>query len=565
VEQERYFTVKQTAQADRFLSIPLNENLRVEGGNYVFSLGGEEISFDYRGGSLKDFVDALNRRGRDKIQASLIAVRPGTKSLLIEGKLTGEQNRLGFSGAAEIFGQQIGMIEAVSETAQNLGSGNAAAGQSISFPVNPGVPSSPSMVLKFDTSTTVRPSEASSPQPPPGPEIPPAGSVSYGGIVIENDSSSITLPTWTPPLSPSPQTDDMNLVSLLFSDGSSVDLPPLSDSDEWNSHTYRLSDFAVDKTVVSIEINNRNTHRDLSLQDIQVYDASSIGGVRPLNSVSTAQDAIITMEGIEIQRPTNDIDDLIPGVTVNIRTASDRPVKLGVEPDREAVKDALISLVGNYNRLMAEINVLTRTDSKVIEELSYLSKEEQDDYKKRLGAFQSDITLSQFRSNLQRVISASYPTSAERDLALLAQIGIGTDVRRGGASSGYDPSRLRGYLEIDEKALDAAMTSKLSAIKELFGNDTDGDLLADTGVAFVLEAMTKPYVETGGFVALKTGTVDNRIDQEQRRIQTLDRQLTARETELKIQYGRMESAYNTMEQMSGTLDRFSEQNSSNNR
>jgi flagellar hook-associated protein 2 len=567
VEQERFFTVKQTAQADRFLSTPLDDKFKVDSGTYTFTVGKDEISFNFKGGSLKEFVEAVNRRGQNKLQASLISVTSGSKSLLIESKVTGEENRLGFQGAAERLGEQTGMVEKSYDTRRTIIDDPmmVKAGEKTSIPVNPGIASSSSLVLRFETSTAIKPSEAwSPPKPPPGPSIPAAGSVSYGGIVIDNDATKVELPAWTPPVPPK-RVDDMSFVSLAFSDGTTKDLPALGDSTSFSSHQYRLDEISNGKTIVSIEVTNKNTHRDVSLRNIEVFDPSSVGGVKPLNAVSQAQDAIIGMEGIEIKRSSNSIDDLLPGVTLTVRAATEKPVKLNVEPDREGVKEAIIGLVGNYNRLMAEINILTRTDDKVIEELSYLTKEEQDDYRKRLGAFQADSTLGQFRGTLQRVAAAAYPTSMERDLALLTQIGIGTDIRRGGASAGYDPSRLRGYLEIDEKALDAAIASKFAGMKELFGYDSNGDLLADTGVAYSLETMTKPYVETGGFIALKTGTVDNRIDQERRRIDTLDRQLANKEADLKVQYGQMESAYSRMEQMSGTLDRFSQQNSNNNR
>jgi flagellar hook-associated protein 2 len=139
----------------------------------------------------------------------------------------------------------------------------------------------------------------------------------------------------------------------------------------------------------------------------------------------------------------------------------------------------------------------------------------------------------------------------EQDLSMLVQIGIGTDVRRAGATTGYDASRLRGYLEIDEKVLDSALLTKLSAIQQLFGYDTNGDLIVDSGIAYALEGLSKPYVETGGVVSLKTGT--------------LDRQLEAKEASLKRQYGNMESAYSRMEKMGTSLDNFSKQaNSINN-
>jgi flagellar hook-associated protein 2 len=95
--------------------------------------------------------------------------------------------------------------------------------------------------------------------------------------------------------------------------------------------------------------------------------------------------------------------------------------------------------------------------------------------------------------------------------------------------------------------------------------DTNGDLIADTGVAFNLDYLARPFVETGGIISLKTGTIDSRISQDTRRIETMDRQLAAREAALRVQCSQMESAYARMEQMSSSLDNFSRQNSNNNR
>jgi len=263
------------------------------------------------------------------------------------------------------------------------------------------------------------------------------------------------------------------------------------------------------------------------------------------------------MDGIQVNRSSNTIDDLIPSVTLTLKGSSDKPVKINVEPDRQASKDGIISLVANYNRLLADLNVLTRNDDKIIQELSYLSKDEQDEMKKKLGSLQGDSTLNTFKSTLQRLATSSYPTSLEREMAMLAQIGISTDARKAGSSQGYDASRLRGYLEIDEKVLDQALQSKLPAIKELFGKDTDGDLIVDSGFAFSLDNLIRPYVQTGGIIALKTSGLDNRIGQEEKRIESLDKQLAAKEQSLKQQYGKMEGALNSMEKTSSSLDQFS--------
>jgi flagellar hook-associated protein 2 len=100
----------------------------------------------------------------------------------------------------------------------------------------------------------------------------------------------------------------------------------------------------------------------------------------------------------------------------------------------------------------------------------------------------------------------------------------------------------------------------MPAIRELFASDTSGDLLADTGVAFNVDALMRPFVETGGIISIKTRTIESRITQDERRIATLDRQLAQREQELRIQYARMEAAFERMERMSSSLENLSQQN-----
>jgi flagellar hook-associated protein 2 len=357
----------------------------------------------------------------------------------------------------------------------------------------------------------------------------------------------------------------MAFLSLKFNDGSSAALPLLQDSSGFIPGSINLDEVSGGKSVASLEIVNNNTNRDLSIRNVTVFNPNPPKQeFLPDNVLSTAQDAIVVMEGIEIKRSSNEISDLIPGVTVIAKAPSDKTIKLSIEPDRESIKDAIITLVGNYNRLMGELNVLTRNDEKVLQELTYLTPEERAEMKGRLGAFSGDTMLGQFRNRLQQTVTGAYFTEAEQELSMLAQIGVGTDLRRSGAS-GYDPARLRGYLEIDEKLLDTALQKDLRPLQQLFGYDSTGDLIADSGVAVALDGITKPYVETGGVISLKTNAIDGKITQEERRIATLDRQLEAKEASLKREYANMESAYNRMESMGTSLENFNRQaNSINN-
>ncbi|MDP3179746.1 MAG: flagellar filament capping protein FliD, partial [Spirochaetaceae bacterium] len=167
------------------------------------------------------------------------------------------------------------------------------------------------------------------------------------------------------------------------------------------------------------------------------------------------------------------------------------------------------------------------------------------------------------RSSLQRIMMDPYTTDSGDRMRLLAQVGISTDARRPGSGQGFDASRLRGYLEIDEATLGKALQENFEGVRQLFGNDSDGDLLVDSGAAFALDALIKPYVETGGILSLKTTTLNSQVTSEKRKIEDIDRQLVVKETELKRKYGSMESSLNRMEGVSSSIDAFSKQGNNN--
>jgi flagellar hook-associated protein 2 len=355
-----------------------------------------------------------------------------------------------------------------------------------------------------------------------------------------------------------PRVDNLSILSLEFSDGTNVALPPVKDAEGFSQNQYQLYPLAEGKTITSININNDNTHRSVSIRNIQLFDPSPPdGNVKPLNPVSSAQDAIVLMDGIEIRRPSNKIDDLVPGVTINARAASETPVSLDVEIDTEAVKDAVITFVGNYNQLMAELNVLTRNDESVIRELSYLSAGEQEEMRAKLGVFSGDSDLVRFRGRLQQIVTSPYMDAAGQE-HLLSSFGITTDARRGG---GYDPSKMRGYLEINESAFDEALANDIDTLRQIFGRDSDGDMIVDSGLAYSMSQTVQPYVELGGIIASKTSNIDSRTASNDRRIETIDRQLTSKERTLKTQYGELEGAYTRMERLSDSLEQFGKQTS----
>ena len=126
---------------------------------------------------------------------------------------------------------------------------------------------------------------------------------------------------------------------------------------------------------------------------------------------------------------------------------------------------------------------------------------------------------------------------------------------------GYNPGKMRGYLEIDEKKLDENLRDNLDAIKSIFGYDSDGDLVIDSGIGYALDKQLTAYVQTGGILATKNSTLDRQIKASETKITKLESQLDEKEAQLRQKYGIMESTLNNLESQQGAIENFSKQNS----
>lgn len=573
VDETISVSVAKVATADRFLSRSLGRDFVVDAGEYVFTVGGKEIRLAYSGGSLKDFADALTRKGGEYLRASVVNDTKDTQVLLVESRKTGAENRLLFSGAAADLGVRTGMLERRTSAARDIPLTERAVaawaapldpsrysiadgvltlepGTELRVPVQPPVALDERMVLELSVKVEVLSEEQLAAARPAGPRVPDTGFIEFGGVRIESGRSQAPLPPWEEPQPPAVVNDPQ--VLFLESGGKLVALPGLADTGEFQKVTVEVGKLAG--SIDSLDLRNRNTHRRVSITDVALVDVTQRGEYVPAHAVSEASDAVLSLDGVEVTRAANVIDDVVPGVTLTLKAPSKGAVNLTVHRDEAAIKEAVLSLVGAYNRIITDIDVLTRKDEAVIAEAGYLTDEERKTASARLGLLTGETTLANLKSSMQRIMMNTYPTSRERELALLAQIGIATDLRQPG--SGIDKTRLRGYLEIDEAKLETAIASWPDAVRELFGNDTDGDLAVNAGVAYSLEALLRPYVQTGGIIPNRVAGTDTLIARGKREIADYEARLEAKEAELKRKYGLMESALSEMEQNAQRLKNF---------
>ena len=583
--------VIQAASSDRFLTDELENDFKVPVGTYTYKVGEKQITFNWKGGTLKDFSNAINKRGNNIIKSSIIGASAGNKSLLIEAVPTGKENRLIFEDDAKTFAFDSGMVDKIKSQTQTF-----ASSQTEILPVNKIEYDEPVYMpplsltnTKYDEekqTATVEPRGAYQVKVPEKilrdtdlhlqftitqketeditpeinktliqPELPDAGTAEYGGIIISNNLSDTNLNLPPEPPAPLEPVKTNSILYAVMEDGSEKEIPytPAEDGKAAQIDV-KLSEYPGLK---AIAVRNLNTGTSYKISSFTALDPVKDLGYGPKHPVSTADDAIIKYEGITITRSSNKIDDVVPEITLNIHDKTEKTATIAVKPDTEASKAAIIEFVGKYNQAVAELNILSQNKQEIIDELDYLSPDEKEAEQKKLGLFQSDFSLTNIKSNMSSTLAARYLFSDTAEITMLSQLGIATNA--GGYSGGYSQSKLRGYLEIDEKKLDDAISNHLDDIKMLFGYDSDGDLIVDTGIAYKLDKQISAYTQTGGILAMKTSSLDSKIKSSESKISKLENQMAKKEAELRNKYSQMEGSLNSLEAQQNTISNFTKQ------
>lgn len=585
------------ATSDRFLSGNIDKDMKVPAGNYNYKVGEKTIHFNWKGGKLSDWVNSLNKRSGQYIKASLIGVSKNQQSLLLESLKTGEENKLIFEEAALDFAKQIEMIDTVksekilfdstvssysspatkdSFVQQNLpliskdnvtvidGLINLPPRSGVTIAIPSAAKTNPQNVIEFkvkERDITDITEELNSVAK--GPSVPSSGGIDYKGVTVYNNPLETTLVL--PDVSnivPVQPVHDSSLVFIKNADGSETPFD-ISQFAKDSSTGERTVKFSVSEypEAVSVIFRNSNTGREYSVSVPDSYNEAEALGYAPIHAITTAADAKFKYEGITLSRPENDIDDVVPHITLHLHEKTEKTASIKIEPDKDSAKDALITFVGKYNQTIAELNILYQNKPEIINELDYLTDDEIEKQTEKLGMFFGDTTITSGKNSLQQIISNNYRFSEDAEITMLSQLGISTNASSG--ASGYNAAQLRGYLEIDEKKLDSVLENNLTEIKNIFGFDTDGDLIIDDGIGFKLDKQLTAWVQSGGILSSKTSALERSIKSSNTKISRLEEQLDKKEQELKKKYASMEGTLNSLESQSNTISNFSKQNSNN--
>ncbi|WP_337013557.1 flagellar filament capping protein FliD [Pantoea sp. AS142] len=249
--------------------------------------------------------------------------------------------------------------------------------------------------------------------------------------------------------------------------------------------------------------------------------------------VSAAQDAKLSVDGIEYTRSSNNISDIITGVTLNLNAKSkdSEPEQLTLTVDTSAIKTTLQDFVKQYNALLSE----TSADSKYVapsKDDGTSSSTGKDTAKS--GALMGDSTLRGLVNNLRSAANNSYGSSS------LSDMGITIDSQS-------------GQMTLNESKLDKAIADDPDAISKVFQGSGDSAGLANTLGTIVTKYLGDSDTKTDGIIKSATDDLNTQLKNVADQVTKTQALIDSKVELLRSQYANADALFNQMTNMSNTL------------
>lgn len=228
----------------------------------------------------------------------------------------------------------------------------------------------------------------------------------------------------------------------------------------------------------------------------------------------TAQNALATINGVSIVSASNQLNDTLPNIKLQLSQITTSPVELSVVPDTEAFTANVKAFVDAYNTLSTNLKGSTRYD----------------DSSKKAGVLQGDssaVGLQNAMRAMMRSVTASSPYTMLSDIGLEMQTG--------------------GTLKINDSKLSDAM-GNLSGIRSLFGEVTGDD--TTKGFGLKVKTFTDLLNDTDGVLSIKTTGFQNQITRNTEDQDRVTDRASRVETRLLAQYNAMDAKVGTLNTLS---------------
>lgn len=293
-------------------------------------------------------------------------------------------------------------------------------------------------------------------------------------------------------------------------------------------------------------MSGQSTGEDLRISGINstvaalTIDATgpSAGGVsQSTNNLTVGNNAIAVIDGLTVERESNDFSDVLAGVSISTLTADPNKVtSFTVDPNKDAIKGKLKDFVDAYNKVMTFIH-----DQNTYSEDKGVG-----------GVLFGDSALRTIESTIRTELFGTTAGQIANDTAGFGTLKLlGIDLQKDGT------------LLINDSKVSAKLDEDLTKFADLFV-DTDGfdnggaavgtpayyvDITADSGLADrlmrAIDRVVRGYTDASGNTS--KGLFEARNDAINSRIKLYDRQIDDRQFRLDAYQANLEARFAALE------------------
>ena len=309
--------------------------------------------------------------------------------------------------------------------------------------------------------------------------------------------------------------DDAPVTLTLSAESTLADLRDALNDAELDLRASLLNDGMGERLVLQAKETGADETIAVSVVDDDGNDGDGLGLSRfaqgALTELSVAQDAKAEVNGLLVERGSNQFFDVLEGVTLTLKAPTDGdPEVITISADNSPTKAAVDKFVNAYNSLSQFITANTGYDADTQES----------------GLLLGDSTLRSLESTLRNMLLAS--TEAVEGIGSLVDLGLKTSAS--------------GTLSLEGTALDDALAADPEGINALL------DRLGST-----LDENLERFEGTSGLVQARINGFESRLDALDDRRERLDRRMVSVQARYEREFSALDTLIAGMNQTSSYL------------
>jgi flagellar hook-associated protein 2 len=241
-----------------------------------------------------------------------------------------------------------------------------------------------------------------------------------------------------------------------------------------------------------------------------------------------------------IKRSSNTLDNVVPGVSIDLHSASDTPVTLTVSRDTQTIEDKIAEFAAAFNDAVGRIDQYDFFDIET----------------EQKGVLLGNPTSAQIRNALFRTVQQK-ATGVETRYQYLSQVGL--TVGSGGALN-FDRAKFQEAYDTDPEAVENLFTAfkgSTTTTEEIApGVTVKVSQQSYTKLGFgdlfdqLMDGLTN---STNGTMTLADDVIQDQIDLAEDRIEDYDERLEAKRARMQREFAAMEAALAQLQSQSNSL------------